>query len=177
LYEIREAMPGDCRGIAEVQVDSYRTAYANSFPKAYLEHFTYQEQEQDWLDLLNKNSDDILLVAVSVEKQVVGYLLARAQANIYPGYNAEILALHVRQALQRKGAGTALMQKAAEILGERGCKSVMLWTLKNNPVRRWYESLQGKILGEKSYQVDDWEVAEIAYGWEEISTLLRNVRR
>ena len=47
----------------------------------------------------------------------------------------------------------------------------MLWTLKGNPVRQWYERLDGKVLGEKSYQIDDWDIVEIAYGWETIATL------
>ena len=43
--EIRQATQEDCFDIAKVQVDSYRTAYRDIFPTAYLEHFTYQEQE------------------------------------------------------------------------------------------------------------------------------------
>lgn len=174
VYEIRQATAKDCRGLARVQVDSYRTAYVGLFPRPYLEHFAYEEQEQDWLELLTTNTDDILLVAVSTEEQVIGYVLARAEPDIHPGYDAEILALHVRQPLQRRGIGKALLRRAIEELEARGCKSVMLWTLKGNPTRRWYERLQGKVIGEKSRQVDDWDIVEIAYGWEEISVLFRS---
>jgi hypothetical protein len=48
----------------------------------------------------------------------------------------------------------------------------MLWTLEGNPVRRWYERLQGKVIGEKSFRIDDWDIVEIAYGWQTMSTLL-----
>ena len=48
----------------------------------------------------------------------------------------------------------------------------MLWALQGNPVRQWYERLGGKVLGEKSYPVGDWEIVEIAYGWETITALL-----
>jgi len=152
-------------------MDSYRTAYAAFFPKAYVEHFTYEEQEQDWIDLLKSETDDILLVATSTEKQVIGYVLARARPDIFPGYDSEVIALHVRKSFQRQGVGLALLQGAVEKLEEQGCKSVMLWTLKGNPVRKWYESLQGKFIGEKSYHVDDWTIDEVAYGWEKISAL------
>ncbi|MFU8773596.1 MAG: hypothetical protein ACNA8H_14410 [Anaerolineales bacterium] len=40
----------DSAGLARVQVDSYRTAYAGIFPQAYLAHFTHEEQ--DWRNLL-----------------------------------------------------------------------------------------------------------------------------
>ena len=85
---------------------------------------------------------------------------------------AEILALHVRQAYQGKGIGSALLMAAIGQLLESGCRSVMLWTLQGNPARRWYERLGGEMLGEKRYQVEDWEVIEVAYGWETISGLL-----
>ena len=36
MIEVREAVPEDSPGIARVQVDSYRTAYAGLFPEPYL---------------------------------------------------------------------------------------------------------------------------------------------
>ena len=166
MVEIREAVTTDCRGIAEVQVDSYRTSYVNFFPKSYLDQFSYDEQEQDWLNLLNANAGDILLVAVSADQQIIGYTLARTGVDIYAGYDAEIVALHVRLAFQGQGIGTALLQGAVTKLKERGCKSVMLWTLKGNPVRKWYEGLQGKLIGEKRDWVDGQGIVEVAYGWD-----------
>jgi GNAT superfamily N-acetyltransferase len=170
-HEIRKATIEDSNGLAQVQVDSYCTAYAAFFPKEYIDHFTYEEQEQDWIDLLKSGTDDILLVALSTEGQVIGYAFARAEAEIHSGYDSEVLALHVRKQFQKYGVGKALLQKAIEELEQRGCKSVMLWTLKGNPIRTWYEKLQGKLISEKSYQVDDWTIEEVAYGWDDISTL------
>jgi ribosomal protein S18 acetylase RimI-like enzyme len=174
MVQILHATLRDCLGIAETQVDSYRTAYAGLFPASYLEHFKYAEQEQDWIDLLASGTEDILLVALSEEEHVVGYVLTRAQPDIYPGYDAEIIALHVRQPFQGRGIGKALLQKAVEHLIARDCRSVMLWTLKDNRVRRWYERLNGTLLGEKSYQIEDWIIREVAYGWEDITVLLQN---
>ena len=172
MTRIRHARPVDCPGIARVQVDSYRTAYAGLFPESYLTQFTYEEQTQDWEVWLATHPEDLLLVAMSPEGQVIGYLLARAQPDIHPGYDAEILAMHVKLAHQRKGIGKALLRAAVEGLEERGCRSVMLWTLKGNPARAWYERLGGKVLGEKRFQVDGWDIVEFAYGWETLSTLL-----
>jgi len=172
MVRIREAFPKDCPGIARVRVDSYRTAYVGLFPEPYLEHFTYEEQAQDWQTWLATNKDDALLVAVSTEDEVIGYLLARAEPDIHPGYDAEILAMHVKLSYQGGRIGKALLSAAVEKLDGRGCESVMLWTLEGNPVRQWYERLEGKVLGEKSFQIDDWDIVEIAYGWETISTLL-----
>ncbi len=169
---IREALPEDSPGIARVQVDSYRIAYAGLFPDSYLAQFTYEDQTQDWETWQSTHPEDLLLVAVSPEVRVVGYLLARAQPDIHPGYDSEILAMHVRQPDQDRGIGSELLKAALVELDGRGCRSVMLWTLKGNPVRLWYERLDGKVLGEKRFQVDGWDIVEVAYGWEIVSMLL-----
>lgn len=168
---IRDAVPADCPGIARVQVDSYRGAYAGLFPPAYLAQFSYAEQEQDWANWFASGGSDLLLVALSPENKVEGYLLARAQPEAFPGYDAEIAALHVRQAARGRGIGQALLSQAAGVLAARSCRSVMLWTLHGNPVRHWYERLGGRLLGEKSFEVDGWLITEVAYGWEDILVL------
>ena len=57
---IRRATIEDSAGLARVQVDSYRAAYAGIFPPSYLAHFTYEEQEQDWHDLFAAEVDALL---------------------------------------------------------------------------------------------------------------------
>ena len=64
------------------------------------------------------------------------------------------------------------MKHTAAELQKRGCSSVMLWTLKTNPVRDWYEKMGGKVLDEKSSSIEGQEIVEIAYGWDTLSSLL-----
>lgn len=167
-FEVRKAEAGDCHAIAEIQVDSYRTTYAGIFPPTYLAKFDVDEQTQDWLELLASRPDDILLVAVAEDGQTAGYVLARAEPDIYPGYDSEIVALHVRHLWQRRGAGHALFMTALFQLQEKECRRVMLWTLEKNPIRGWYERLGGQVIGRKNYEVDGWDVVEVAYGWADM---------
>src|SRR3954452_8814411 len=104
----REAAPEDSAGLARVQVDSYRTAYKDLLPDDYLAQFTYEEQEQDWRDLMASPTGDILLVAESDDGEILGYALGRllAEGGTYTG---ELVALHVRAPHQRQGVGTALV--------------------------------------------------------------------
>ncbi len=177
MLTIRPALPADCAALAQVQVNSYRTAYAGLFPPEYLEHFSLAEQEQDWLTLLAERPEDILLVAETAEKEIIGYTLAIAAREVFPDYDAELVALHVKRGYQRGGAGKALVRRAVELLAERGAQSVMLWTLKGNPIRKWYERLGGEFLGEKQDTIQGWTVVEVAYGWEDIGLLLAAVSR
>lgn len=167
----RPARDADCPALGRIQIDSYRSAYAPSFPPGYFDDMTYEEQEADWREWLRAHPDDVLLVA-EAEGEVWGYVLARARHDIYPGYDAEVLALHVRVAYRSRGAGSALLHAAMEALRSRGCRSVMLWTLRDHAARQWYERLDGRLIGEKTDDVDGWPVTEVAYGWPDISELL-----
>lgn len=172
MFHIRPATVQDSAALARVQVDSYRNAYAGMFPDSYLSRLSYSEQERDWRDLLAA-TDDILLVAISSTNQVVGYVLARAQQDIHPGYDAEILGVHVDLAQQHHGIGASLLKGAVLELQRRGAKSMVLWTLQGSPARRWYERLGGQVIGEKTYPVDGRDMTEIIYAWPDLRTLLR----
>ena len=173
---IREAKLGDCASIARVQVDSYRTAYASLLPPEYLAHFTYEEQEQDWRDLLSADQHDLLYVAESDSGEIVGYALGRAPGDQYAGYDSELAALHVRRAFQRQGIGTRLIAAVAERLKQQGCRSLMLWVLDKNPARSFYERLGGQCFGEKPWRIEELglDTREVAYGWPDITRLMRS---
>jgi ribosomal protein S18 acetylase RimI-like enzyme len=165
---IRLARVEDSAGLAHVQVDSYRTAYAGIMPQDYLDHFTYEEQEQDWRDLLSAEMDDVLLVAETGAGEIVGYALGRAKGDIAP-YDSELVALHVRCPHQRQGIGRQLVAAMARSLQQRGCASLMLWVLQENRARGFYERLGGQLLDESKQSGAG--PLEVAYGWPAIERL------
>lgn len=167
MVTVRNAMLGDCAAIARVQVDSYRTAYAGIFPQEYLDSFTYEEQEQDWRDLLSSGGEDIVLVA-ELDGAIAGHALGRPGPTGIPPYDCELVALHVRRERQRQGIGSALAAALADALRGKGCKSMMLWVLAQNPSRQFYERLGAGLLAQT--QITNGAV-EVAYGWKEIQIL------
>lgn len=171
---LRQATIEDSAGIAHVQVDSYRSAYAGIFPQPYLEHFTYEEETQDWCDLLSAEFADVLYVAETETGEIVGYALGRPGLSDIPPYDSELVALHVRRAYQRQGIGRRLIAAIAACLKQEGCISLMLWTLAQNPSRTLYERLGGQLLAEKDWGGNEEfgvAVQEVAYGWLDIGQL------
>lgn len=157
-----------------MQVDSYCTAYAGILPDHYLAQFTYEEQEQDWRDLLVAGTSDSLLVAEAEEGEVIGYALGRpGSADIAP-FEGELVALHVRRGHQRQGVGCALVAGMVERFKAHGCVSLMLWVLAENaPARRFYERLGGRLIGSRTIELGEGDTApsEVAYGWLDLSPL------
>jgi GNAT superfamily N-acetyltransferase len=169
---IRLARVEDCAGLAHIQVDSYRSAYAGLLPAPYLAHFSYEEQEQDWRDLLSAPTGDLVLVAETETGELAGYALGRPEAE-RTDYDGELAALHVRRNWQRRGIGRRLMVTMAGQLHGQGCTSLMLWVMAGSPARGFYEKLGGQPAGQKCWRIDefDLDVVEVAYGWREIEVL------
>jgi ribosomal protein S18 acetylase RimI-like enzyme len=169
-YTFRPAVIQDSPSLARIQVDSYRGAYAAIMPQDYLDQFTYEEQEQDWRELLSEESPDILLVAERPDGQLAGYTLGRPVLTDLDGYDSELVALHVRRSEQGLGAGCGLMVAMAGRLQERGCRAMMLWVpAANDSAQTFYLRLGGQRLD--AGRTTSTGAIELAFGWPDIGRL------
>ena len=169
---IREATIEDSASLAHIQVDSYRVTYVGMLPQDFLDRFTYEEQEQDWRDLMASGTRDRVFVAEDDAGEIVGYALGRPEKDERTGYDGELVSLHVRKSAQGQGVGRLLIAAVAGWLRGQGCASMMLWTLAGNPARRIYEHLGGELIGEKTSERDDGFITvDVAYGWKDIEVL------
>lgn len=73
--------------------------------------------------------------------------------------------LFVRESARGQGLGMALMQRLAEIAGERGCKRLDFWVLHWNPTRDFYHRLGIKHMDQwLPYRLDGAGIAKLAAG-------------
>lgn len=160
--KIRKANVEDSPGLACLQVESYRTAYAGLLNAEYLAQFSYAEQEEEWSDLLSQPGEDILFVAEAENGEIVGYALGRRTSADFPDAEAELVAVHIRDTFQRQGLGRRLFGAIAQGLKERGCSSLVLWVLEGNPAPGFYKRLGGRLLNEsRVFQ----GIKEVVYAW------------
>jgi ribosomal protein S18 acetylase RimI-like enzyme len=170
--QIRKAIVADCLGIARVQVDSHRSAYAGLLPQRYLDQFSYEEEAHDWRTLLSAPTQECLYVAVTEADEVTGYALGRPSQNEDSAYASELVALHVRKAYHRQGIGRRLVAAIANHLYQQGCSSLCLAVLRGNPVSAFYEHLGGQRIGEQQIRLgDEITAVEVVYGWQDITHL------
>lgn len=158
----------DCTGLARVQVDSYLNTYAGILPQAYLDHISYEDQEQDWFELLNLMGEHILTVALDSQDGVIGYSLGKPNPQELPPYQGELVALHVRRDFQHRGVGRRLFTSLYDALRVADCSSLFAWVLRNNPACGFYERLGGVCIAQKGWQNNHYfgtDIQEVAYGW------------
>ena len=166
---IRTATFEDCAAIARVQVNSYHAAYAALMPAEYLAAFSYEEQEQDWKDLL-QSGQDTLLVAENLAGEVIGYALSRPTPQA--SYDCELVALHIDRDWQRQGIGRGLFHETARRMGALGCRSLGVWVLEGNLARGFYEYLGGQENGEQFFEIEELHLRrrEVGYRWDNLKS-------
>lgn len=165
---IRPARLEDAPDLARIQVDSYRSAYAGILPEDYLDQFSLDDQERDWIEMLGPKGSDGILIAEDGDSRLSGYAVGRAPASYPQPYDCELVSLHVRRDAHRRGIGRALVSATAEQLATRGCQALVLWVLEANPARGFYERLGAARLEGRKPMINAYE---IAYGWPDIRSI------
>ena len=49
---------------------------------------------------------------------------------------------------------------------------MLVWTLGENPCRRFYERLGGEFVAEKEIEIGEQKLVEVAYGWKDLNVLV-----
>jgi len=170
---VRVARPGDAGTIAQVQRDSWRTTYAGILPLAVIAREVGRKSEAAWRRRLSlQPAGAATWIAERPEHGIVGFASCGDARKPIEGLDAEIYALYVLQAHQRRGVGRELVRACARHFVRHGLFGFHLWVLKANRARLFYEALGGEVIGERHERLGKHDFAEVAYGWHDLTTLV-----
>lgn len=172
---IRKACLMDAQAIAKVHVDSWREIYCKTVDSDYLNHLTYERSEQLWDNVIRSAIETDVVVAEDKQEGVVGFAAADVLRGQKKPYEAELVALYIRQNYRGHGLGRQLVFDLMEILAERGIYSLMTWVFADNLDRQFYVAMQGEAIEEKSVLMNGKELPFIAYGWRDTRTSMRTM--
>lgn len=172
--KLRRARESDAGAIARVHVLGWQEAYAGILPDEFLASLSVDRRKEMWAtELADVAVASGIFVAEGGRGEVVGFSSAgRARAQDL-GFEGELYAIYLLAAHQGKGLGRALFHAAANSAYQSGLRSMMLWVLKDNPTRGFYEHLGGKVFREQSLEIGARQYLEVAYGWADLSPVLR----
>lgn len=168
---IREATASDADAIARVHRESWRTTYSGILPAAVVGQRTERQTAAEWRARLARAGGLEAVWLAEREGEVVGFASCGAARHRLGGLEAEVYALYVLQAWQRRGVGRGLIGACAGHFARHGQFGFYLWVLKANRARLFYEALGGVELGEKSERLGLHSFVEVAYGWRELTLL------
>jgi len=167
---IRPATPADASAVARTHVDSWRTTYQGLVSEKAFAKRTYQERETVWTRVL---ADPTQFVFVAeTEGQIVGFSNGGRIRGAVPGYSGELYSMYILKEYQRIGLGRALTRSIAEKLAEAGLTSMLIWVLRDNPSRRFYEAIGGTLVGSRPIDLEGRILEEVSYGWPDLRVLL-----
>jgi ribosomal protein S18 acetylase RimI-like enzyme len=138
--EIRPATGDDAAGIARVQVETWRDAYAGLVASTVLDSLSVPAGAARWASLLEQ--PDVGTHVAVVDGEVRGFVCAGGARDADASARAgEVYAIYVLPSAQRRGLGAALLDAAVSGMLVRGCDTFLLWVLTGNAAgRAFYES-------------------------------------
>jgi ribosomal protein S18 acetylase RimI-like enzyme len=137
---IRPALPNDAAAIARVQIETWRTAYRDVFPAAFLSELSVERRAASTRVIMERGAGTSRYLVAEEGGSVVGYCCCGpTRDGDVPG-EAEVYAIYVLETAAGKGIGAALMTGAEAWMRERGYRAAGLWVLEGNaPARGFYE--------------------------------------
>lgn len=168
---IREAHLVDAAMIAKVQVDTWRATYNQLMPAEFLVNLSYEQRENQWMNILSNSSiDNFTYIVENDNQQIVGFANGGRERTGNGIYQGELCAIYILPDYQGQGLGKSLISQIATKLTQSGINSMLTWVLAKNPSYQFYERFGGVRLGEKLRKFGGVTLVEVAYGWTDITS-------
>jgi ribosomal protein S18 acetylase RimI-like enzyme len=181
---VRRARPGDAPAIGVVHVAAWRSTYPGILPDAYLAGLSMPRQAAHYAAAIRGRGCVFVATAAGIDvpegsaPRIVGFTTAgRARLGSSRMAEGEIETLYVLDDWRDRGLGRRLLRAAGASLAEAGCRNVIVWVLRENPSRWFYERLGGRHVAEATTQVGGQDVAQTAFVWDPIERLLEESAR
>ena len=175
MIQIRHAREIDTQAIAEVYVETWQCTYAGTLPDHVLIGMNPQKLMISFARAL-KNHREIILIAERPNVGIIGMGSAGGNRDLYSEYKGEVYTLYVHPDYQNIGIGEKLLADLFFELTKLGINSAVIWVLALNPSRFFYEVMSGERVGDRDEQLWGTTLKELAYGWNNLSTAIKNGR-
>src|SRR5258706_13290124 len=171
---IRVACEEDAAAMARVMVDTHLAAHRDQMPAAAwakrAQEWTYAVSERAWARALREiaagASPQACIYVAEDGGDLVGLAMGGPVKTADIPQTGEVYALYVQASHQERGLGGRLLQVVAAHLAQRSMPALQIGCLAANaPARRFYESLGGRVVGERLFDEAGGLLPEVVYGW------------
>ncbi len=170
-FRARQAGPDDVGAIARIEVETWRATYPGMLPDRVLVGMSERRQKGAWSGLVRYRPGDVIVIE-ETDAGIVAFGNCGAQRDPSLPYSGEIFTLYVAPDAQNRGVGRQLIGALFERLLQSGKSSALIWVIRANPSRFFYEHLGGKFVLTRRIRVGGELVEAIAYGWPDLAAFL-----
>ena len=137
-FEIRRAVLEDASSLANIIVESWRSAYSDLIPKDEIIKYLDKERRQQQFEKFI--ADEEIILIQTYDGIPAGLVFANKANDEQIEYCGSIYSIYILEEYWGKGLGTRLMDRVINILQDEGCKRVSLWVYEENKrAIRFYE--------------------------------------
>jgi ribosomal protein S18 acetylase RimI-like enzyme len=172
---VRPARLEDARAIARIEVETWRSTYAGMLPDRVLLNMSERRQTGSWASFLRHRPEDVI-VAQS-DGNIVGFGNCGTQRDSTIRFAGEVYTLYVAPDRQGAGFGRQLLLSLFQRLVNTGHATALVWVVRANPGRFFYERLGGQMVMHRKIPVGGQPVEAVAYGWRDLSQVLANTEK
>ncbi|HZK90357.1 MAG TPA: N-acetyltransferase [Stellaceae bacterium] len=163
---IRAARPEDAAPIARLDVETWQATYAGILGTPYLAGLSAARRETGWANVIGRAPREVH-VAVDGAGDIVGFGSCGACRG-EPGFSGEVFTLYVAPDWQNRGIGRRLLLAMFAQLVAQGHKAAVIWVLRENPARFFYQRLGGREVRRRLLPFNGTQVPASAYGWSDL---------
>jgi ribosomal protein S18 acetylase RimI-like enzyme len=168
---IRIARPEDARAIARIEVETWRSTYAGMLPDRVLVNMSERRQTASWASFLRHRPEDVA-VATSANGAIQGFGNCGTQRDSTIRFAGEVYTLYVAPDRQSQGLGRSILMSLFQRLVDTGHATALVWVVRANPARYFYERLGGQQIMHRPIPVGGQQVEAVAYGWRDLGAVL-----
>jgi ribosomal protein S18 acetylase RimI-like enzyme len=173
MVEVRLARASDAAAIARIDIETWRASYAGILPERMLVEMSERRRRGIWAAAVAREPG-LILVGSDEFGAVAGFGSFGRRRDGDLAFAGEIFTLYVAPDRQNRGIGRALMHDMFERLVRVQLESALVWVLRANPARFFYERLGGRLCGERLLPIGGIDVEASAYGWRDLRATLRD---
>lgn len=180
MIEYRRSKFEDVEGIIHVNIETWKTTYHGIISAETLESLDSNKQARidKFKEEFGKRSvgnKPIEQYVALEDNKVVGFVnygCNRDIDNVKGEGIAEIYAIYVLKGYQKKGIGKELVRLAVrDLANDPSYKKLVIWTLKDNPSRGFYERIGGIKTFDKKILIGDQSLDEVGYLYNHLSEI------
>jgi GNAT superfamily N-acetyltransferase len=172
---LRPATAEDAAVIAQLHIDSWRSAYRGILDAAYLAGPIEQDRRDVWAARFAAPGGDRQLTVAEDRAGPIGFVCT--YGNDDPVYGALVDNLHVLPRAKGRGVGRSLLASAGEWAARRYPRAgLYLWVFEaNEPARRFYDRMGGAVVERilEPNPAGGGESLSLRYAWSDPASLSR----
>ena len=165
---IRNVRKEDLPSVVDIKITGWQSAYKGIVDDTYLNNLSNERETR--IAKMEKNYMTNGFIVAEVNGEVVGFCRYMFDNNFSPeveNIDCELGAIYVRPDLKCSGIGTKMFNYVVSEFKKNNKTKMVLWCLKDNePSKKFYTKMGGKIVKEKNVDIGDKQYKECCFEYD-----------